>query len=299
MKRFSSLLLLIVLLSCGFVGCAGSAAQKPNKNVSVRTNRIAIVYDSRNALLMVPKAAWFEQQLNTMGIPCVTLDIDGRAGDYANKLKNLVQSDIGGLIVSIPYDDAAETIFADAQKRGIKILQAGGSYYPSDISVSVDYNQIGYMLGRELGIRLKKLKEIPKVLFLSLDSEWKETETGFIEGLREMAPDGCIVGRQVISADSTLAFCDGETDLSHVNGVAAFFCNTDSSAISYNTGAIQVRAIAQKSYKYSDSLKAVLVTADDGTSQAALQQLVDLLNGKQTNTSDLYYKPAFAFNAPQ
>jgi DNA-binding LacI/PurR family transcriptional regulator len=299
MKRFSALFVLLLFIACGLIGCAGNTAQKPSRNVSVRTNKIAIVYDSKNVLLMAPKAAWFEQQLKAQGILCTLLDIDGRASGYEDALKNLVQSDIGGLIISIPYDSAAETIFADALKKGIKILQVGGNFFPSDISISVDYNQIGYMLGRELGGRLNKLKVVPKVLFLSLESGWKEIETEFIEGLREMAPDACIVGRQIISTDSSIAFCDGETDLSHVNGVAAFFCDTDSSAISYNTSAIQVRAISQNNYKNSDNLKAVLLTTDDGTSQAALQQLIDLLGGKQTNTSNSYYKPVFVYSAPQ
>lgn len=216
--------------------------------------------------------------------------------DYS-KISELIDlSKTSGIVVSLPYNYEIDSYLKNINNSDVTVIEFGGDYYQNDISVSINYTYVGYLIGKKMGdIFIKKGISSPKIGLYSLEYEWKMIEQGLIEGLREIVPEAYISGRHIVLMDGKITLVSGEDDFTKFDGICVFFSDTNFQMLSYSKNKVLARSSINGNYPKTDDLMVSLIIEDAKTNLEALTQFAEMINGNQTTKKDFRYKEVFEF----
>lgn len=296
MKKRLAIVLISALILPLLISCNVGAFQKES-NITrndLQSGHVCVVTDTQHPILLKPEITVIQNILKPYSISIEHIDLAGV--EYADVQDIVDITAYTGLIVCLPYDFSIDVFLSDAMEQGISVLQFGGDYYSNDISVSINNEHVGYLMGKSMGETFVDKGNIsPKIGFYSSEQKWKQTERGFIEGLSETIPEAMIISRRIVSTNGETVYVSGEENDALLNGVCAFFCSTSSKHIAYSDNIIQAKASVGAQDVKTENLLISLVIEDNGISTEALTQFAQILQGNRTTRTDFVYNAVFEF----
>ena len=292
MKRPFLLLLMSVLFVLSLAGCNSRLSSQEQINETDTEKSIYFVYDSENPILMQPDINTVLNIFNSNHVEVDMIDLDGK--EYSSLQNLLDTTSHTGMVLCLPYDLEADYILHQIHGADFIIIQFGGDYYPNDISVSIDYKYVGYLVGKKIGeIFIERNKVSPRLGFYSTEREWKIIEQGFIEGLSEIVPEAYIVSRRIVTMDGETVMVSGSDDVSKLDGVCTFFCESGSKNIEYMDNIIQAKVGIEAGQTLAGNVIMSLIIEDNHITDEALTQFAQLLQGNKTTRNKFSYDAVF------
>jgi hypothetical protein len=292
MKKAIYVLLITIAFFIFLVACRSTLSRGEQNDETNLGKRVYFVYDSESPILMQPDINTVYNVFRNYYMEVDVVDLAGQPYDILENLLDPVSHT--GMIVCLPYDIDADRILRNTYSADFNIIQFGGDYFPNDISVSIDYKYVGYLVGKRIGeLFIEQGNASPRLGFYSVEREWEKIERGLIEGLSEIVPDAYIISRRIVAMSGETVMASGNDDASLLDGVCTFFCDSGSKNIECMDNIIQAKVSIKASPSLGNNVAISLIIEDNHISYNALTQYAQLLYGNITTHNEFIYDAVF------